>query len=144
MRTYFKENCSNQDKNFRAAISPFFTDTCFRNANNTIRHENGNIVNDPTSISELFDDYFSNVAMDSGFDDSITSVSDAVTPSTFHNQGLWNYQINIIRGVVLLLNKSLNPPLHCFCAGLIHVKLWDMTTFPVKSFILLLGSSLPQ
>ena len=79
----------------------------------------------------------SSVAMDIGFDDCVTSVSDAVAKHISH-QVLWKYAINIIREAVLVLNKTLNPPLHCFCTRLIKVKLRDMTTFPVKSLVLLI------
>ena len=84
MRTYFKENCSKHDKNFWATFSPFFTDKRFRNANNLILRENDNIVTDPSRVSELFNDYFSSVAMDIGFDDCVTSFSDAVAKHISH------------------------------------------------------------
>ena len=84
MRTYFKENCSKHDNNFWAIISPFFTDIRFRNANDIILHENDNIVTDPSRVSELFNDDFSSVAMDIGFDDCVTSVSDAVAKHISH------------------------------------------------------------
>ena len=84
MRTYFKEHCSKHDKNFWATISPFFTGKRFRNANYIILRENDNIVTDPSRVSELFDDYFSSVAMDIGFDDCVTSVSDAVAKHISH------------------------------------------------------------
>ena len=84
MRTYFKEHCSKHDKNMWVTISPFFTGKRFRNANNIILCENDNIVTDPSRVSELFNDYFSSVAMDIGFDDCVTSVSDAVAKHISH------------------------------------------------------------
>ena len=70
------KNCSKHDKNFWATISPFFTDKRFR--------ENDNIVTDPGGVSELFNDYFSSVAMDNGFDDCVTSASYAVSKHILH------------------------------------------------------------
>ena len=84
VRAYFKENCSKHDKNFWATTSPFVTDKRFRDANNIILRESDNIVTDPSRVSELFNDYFYSVAMDIGFDDCVTSISDAVGKHISH------------------------------------------------------------
>ena len=67
-----------------ATISPLITYKRFRNANDIILRENDNIVTDPSRVSELFNDYFSSVATDMGFDDCVTSVSDAVAKHISH------------------------------------------------------------
>ena len=43
-----------------------------------------NVETDPSNVSELFNDYFSRVATDIGFDDGITSTSDAVDKYNSH------------------------------------------------------------
>ena len=63
--------------NLWATISPYFTEKRPRNANDIILGENDNIVTDLSRVSELFNDYFSSVAMEIGFDNCSTSVSDA-------------------------------------------------------------------
>ena len=103
----------------------------FRNANNIILRENDSIFTDPSSVSELFNDYFSSVAMDTGFDDCITSVIDAVAKHISHPS------VVKIRDKYHTGNsysfKLLNRPLHCFGARLIHAKLRDMTTTAISA-----------
>ena len=77
-KIYFKDHCAKNDRNFGATISPFFLDKRFRNGNNIFLRENNNVETDPSNVSELFNDYFSRVATDIGFDDGITSTSEAV------------------------------------------------------------------
>ena len=65
-------------------ISPFFSDKRFRNGHNIFLRENNNVETDPSNVSELFNDYFPRVATDIGFDDGITSTSDAVDKNNSH------------------------------------------------------------
>ena len=76
--------CSKHDKNFWATIRPFFSDKRLRNGHNISLRQNDNVETDPSNLSELFHDYFSRVAMDIGFDDRITSTSDAVDKHNSH------------------------------------------------------------
>ena len=63
MRKYFEERCSKQDKNFRKTISPFFSDKKFKNGNHIALSENNYIINDQLRVAEMFNEYFSTVAM---------------------------------------------------------------------------------
>ena len=87
MQKYFKDRCAKNDRNFWATISPFFSDKRFRNGHNIFLRENNNVETDPSNVSELFNDYFSRVATDIGFDDGITSTSDAT--NTIPTQVSW-------------------------------------------------------
>ena len=84
MRKYFEDKCSKQDRHFWKTISPFFSDKRFRNGRNIALSENDNIVNDPLTVAEIFNDYFSTVATDIGFDDRIESAIDAINKHSTH------------------------------------------------------------
>ena len=72
MRNYFTKNCSNHDKTFRFSVSPFITETKIHGKNNILlTNKKDETVLDPKCISELFDDYFSGVANEIGFDDNM-------------------------------------------------------------------------
>ena len=59
-------------------------DKRFRNGRNIALSENDNIVNDPLTVAEIFNDYFSTVATDIGFDDRIESAIDAINKHSTH------------------------------------------------------------
>ena len=66
---------------------------------------------------------------------TVSSLLVTPSPSAIHTHLLWKYEMNIIRKVVLVLNKLLNPPLHCFYARIIHIKLSAPTTSLVNNAI---------
>ena len=84
MRKYFEQRCSKQDKNFWKTISPFFSDKKFKNGNHIALSENNGIINDQHRVAEMFNDYFSTVAMGIGFDDNVTSATDAINKHSSH------------------------------------------------------------
>ena len=85
---------------------------CFENMGGNISlRENDNVETDPSNVSQLFNDYFSWVAMDIGFDDRITSTSDAVDKHNSHRV-LWKYDNNMatkVLSVLTLLTKTTWP-----------------------------------
>ena len=78
LKTYFSKNCSKQDKSFRRTVSRFMSDKASRNGNNIILQEDDQTIVDDKQISEIFSDFFSNIASTIGFDDSIISTSDSI------------------------------------------------------------------
>ena len=95
MQKYFKEHCSKHDRNFWATISPF------------------------QMFPNLFNDYCSRVAMDIGFDDRITSTSDAVEKHNSHpsvmkirhqygNESTFRFNL-VDENCVALILRNINP-----------------------------------
>ena len=70
--TYFSERCAGGVKNqkFWKTIKPFLTSKQPTN-NNIILKEDDKIITDEREICDIFNDYFSHVAMDIGFKDDI-------------------------------------------------------------------------
>ena len=70
--TYFSERCAGGAKNqkFWKTIKPFLTSKQPTN-NNIILKEDDKIITDEREICDIFNDYFSHVAMDIGFKDDI-------------------------------------------------------------------------
>ena len=119
MQKYFKEHCLKHDRNFRATISPFFSDKRLRNGHNISLRENDNVETDPSNVSELFNDYLSRVAMDIGFDDRISSTSDAVDKHNSHpsvmkirqqygNESTFRFNL-VDENCVALILRNINP-----------------------------------
>ena len=84
LKTYFSKNCSKQDKSFWRTVSPFMSDKSSRNGNNIILQEDDQTIVDDKQISEIFNDFFSNIASTIGFDDSITSTTDSILKHKNH------------------------------------------------------------
>ena len=70
--TYFSERCEGGVKNqkFWKTIKPFLTSKQ-PSSNSIILKEDDKIITDEREICDIFNDYFSNVAMDIGFKDDI-------------------------------------------------------------------------
>ena len=68
MRKYFEKRCSKLDSNFWKTISPFFSDKKFKNGKYIVLSDNNDIINDQLRVVEVFNEYFSTVAMSIGFD----------------------------------------------------------------------------
>lgn len=70
---YFRERCDGGPKSqsFWKTIKPFMTDKSTSHTNQIILQEDGKIINNPNEICEIFNTYFTSVANNIGFDDSI-------------------------------------------------------------------------
>ena len=70
---YFRERCEGGPKNqsFWKTIKPFISDNSSFNTNKIILHEGDTIINDTGEICEIFNNYFTSVASNIGFDDTI-------------------------------------------------------------------------
>ena len=75
---YFSKQCVKKDKSFWRTVSPFMTDKGNRNCGNITLCENDTIVSDPQQVSEIFNGYFSQVAADIGFSESVSTADEAV------------------------------------------------------------------
>ena len=78
LTNYFVKHCEKQDKNFWNAVSTFMSDKKYHNGGNITLNENGETITDVSRVSEIFNDFFLNIAMDIGFNDDVISASDAI------------------------------------------------------------------
>ena len=78
LKNYFGNQCKKHDRNLWKVISPFMSDKHYRNGNSIILNENDKIVNDPSQVAEIFNEFFTTVASDIGFDDEVISAGDAI------------------------------------------------------------------
>ena len=71
--TYFRERCDGGPKNqsFWKTIKPFMSDKSASHDNKIILQEDDKIITDTQEICEIFNTYFTSVANNIGFDDSI-------------------------------------------------------------------------
>ena len=81
---YFAKNCARKDKRFWSTVSPFMTDKKCKNSSNIYLQNDGRIVVCEKEISEIFNDHFCSVANGIGFDDNISSTSDAISKHATH------------------------------------------------------------
>ena len=81
---YFETKCQKQDRTFWQTVSPFMSDKRFRNGSEITLNEDGKTVVDCKEVSEIFNKYFVNIASTIGFDDSITSTTDALSKHASH------------------------------------------------------------
>ena len=84
LKNYFGTHCIKHDKNFWKVISPFMSDTRYKNGNSIILNEKDAIVNDPAQVAEIFNDFFTTVASGIGFDDTIISTADPICKHKEH------------------------------------------------------------
>ena len=71
MKNYFSERCNNENfvKNptqYWKTIKPFLADKIKEPRNNVTLQQNGKIINDPSIVSNIFNNYFRTVAMEIG------------------------------------------------------------------------------
>ena len=78
LKNYFTKHCEKKDKNFWHTVSPFMSDKKYRNGGNITLNENGETITDASRVSEIFNDFYVNVATDIGFNDDVVSASDAI------------------------------------------------------------------
>ena len=76
--TYFSKNCSKHDKSFCSTVSPFISDKKIMTDSKIILQEGDEIIVDNLKVVNVFNDYFCDVALNIRFDDSITSLCDAI------------------------------------------------------------------
>ena len=71
-RQYFSERCDGGSKNqhFWPTIKPFISSKCNLKENIILRGEDG-IINDATSVAKIFNEYFTKIAFDIGYNDPI-------------------------------------------------------------------------
>ena len=71
-RQYFSERCDGGSRNqhFRPTIKPFISSKCNLKENIILCEEDG-IVNDAKSVAKIFNEYFTKIAFDIGYNDPI-------------------------------------------------------------------------
>ena len=71
-RQYFAERCDGGPKNqhFWSTIKPF-VNSKYNNKENVVLRENDDIVNDAESVAKIFNEYFTQIASDIGFNYTI-------------------------------------------------------------------------
>ena len=84
LSNYFAKNCTKHDKSFWNTISPFISDKKSRNGGNIILQDGDKIVADEISVSELFNEYFSSIASEIGFNENINSAEEAIENYSCH------------------------------------------------------------
>ena len=93
------------------------SDKKFKNGNHIALSENNGIINDQHRVAEMFNDYFSTVSMGIGFDDNVTSATDAINKHSSHPSVLkirgnrnpehsFSFQLVDTQQVSLALKKS--------------------------------------
>ena len=108
LKNYFGNHCKKHDKNFWKVISPFMSDKRYRNGNSIILNENDKIVNDPSQVAEIFNEFFTTVASDIGSVDEVISAGDAIHrhkdhPSVYRKFNKSSTKLIVISNLVLLL-----------------------------------------
>ena len=81
---YFENNCAKQDKTFWRNISTFFLDKKFRNGNHTILREGESTIVDSGEVAEIFNEYFSYIASEIGFQDQHFTGEEAISAHDNH------------------------------------------------------------
>ena len=86
--TYFRERCDGGPKNqsFLKTIKPFMSDKSLSHGKQVILQEGDKIISDTNEICEIFNTYFTSVANNIGFDDSI--------PPDFYTEDGFSAMIN--------------------------------------------------
>ena len=84
IKTYFSAKCTKHDRSFWSAISPFMTDKNNKNTGNIALRESGEVIADSKLVSEVFNEFFCNIAEKIGFEDKITSASDSIKKHSLH------------------------------------------------------------
>ena len=79
---YFAKNCARKDK--RSTFSPFMADKKCKNSSNISLQNDGKNVVCEKEISEIFNDHFCSGANGIGFDDNVSSTSDAISTYATH------------------------------------------------------------
>ena len=78
LQKYFNDKCNdsnNKGKHFWQVVKPFMTNKSKANSQNITLYENDTLVTDSTDISNIFNEYFINVANDLKEADNVTDMS---------------------------------------------------------------------
>ena len=78
IRNYFIKHGDVDSKRFWPTVSPFLSDKRKGGSNFISLNENGQIINEPKKVADIFNQHYSTIASTIGFDDQITSVEDAI------------------------------------------------------------------
>ena len=81
---YFSTNCANHDKKFWSTISLFISDKNSRTGGNIFLQDGDKIVANSHCVSEIFNNYFSEVASEIGINESFTGANDAIRVYSNH------------------------------------------------------------
>ena len=84
LKNYFAKHWEKQDGKFWHTVSPFMSDKKCHNGGNITLNEDGETITDASRVSEIFYDFFVNVATDIGFNDDVVSASDAIRKHDQH------------------------------------------------------------
>ena len=72
------------DRRFWNTVSPFMSDKKFRNGGGIILEEARKTISEVSKVSEIYNDFFTSVASEIGFDEDIVSVADAINEYNTH------------------------------------------------------------
>ena len=117
---YFAKQCEKHDKHFWHTVSPFMSDKKYRNGGNISLNENGETITDASRVSEIFNDFFVNIATNIGFNDDMVSASDAISkhhehPSVIRIKEYYHDKIKdfdfhaVDTDTVMQMIKNINP-----------------------------------
>ena len=76
--TYFSKYCSKHDKSFWSTVSPFISDKNKSADSKIILQEEEETIVDNLKVANVFNDHFCDIALNIGFDESITPSCDAI------------------------------------------------------------------
>ena len=96
------------------------SDKKYRNGGNITLNENGETITDASRVSEIFNDFFVNVATDIGFNDDVVSASDAIKrhdqhPSVkrireYYQDKIKDFDFHVVdTETVMHMIKNINP-----------------------------------
>ena len=78
IQTHFSKNTEKNSKHFWPTVSPFLTSTRKKSDSVISLREGDTIINDPAEVADIFNSYYTKIASDIGFDDTIESVEKCV------------------------------------------------------------------
>lgn len=84
IKNYFIKYGDVHTKRFWPTVSPFLSDKRKGGNNSISLNENGQIINEPQKVAEIFNQHYSTIASTIGFNDQITSVEDAIEKHKNH------------------------------------------------------------
>ena len=135
LKNYFMKHCEKQDENFWHTVSPFMSDKKYRNGGNITLNENGETITDASRVSEIFNDFFVNVATDIGFNDDVVSASDAIRrhdqhPSVkrireYYRDKIKDFDFHVVdTETVMQMIKNINPRKATGCDNIPGKLIW--------------------
>ena len=147
LTNYFAKLCEKQNEIFCHTLSPFMSEKKYRNGGNITTNENGATMKDTFRVSEIFNDFFVNIATNIGFYDDVISASDAIRrhdqhPSAkrikaYYHGKIKNFDFHVVdTETVMQMIKIINPRRATGCENipgkLIRIALGE-TSIPIRS-----------